>query len=109
MTVIEPKPSLGRIVHYALSVQDAEAINRRRDDARSHLDHHRVNADGSQIHVGNEVSAGDVYPMVITRVWGDTPASAVNGQVLLDGNDLYWATSVSVGDGERHFVWPPRV
>lgn len=60
------------------------------------------------IHSGNTVDEGDVYPLVITRVCGNEPSSAVNGQVLLDGNDTYWATSVSVGEGTRHFQWPTR-
>lgn len=105
----DQKPSLGRIVHYTLSEQDAEAINRRRDDAQAHAGEHRDRRDGSQVHVGNEVKAGDVYPMVITRVWGPESKSAVNGQVLLDGNDLYWVTSTAVGEGPRHFAWPTRV
>lgn len=105
----EQKPSIGRIVHYTLSEQDAAAINKRRADAKN------LNAAGvtlasqelgAQVHFGNSVNAGDVYPLVITRVWGDRPDSAVNGQVLLDGNDTYWATSVNLGEGGRHFVWP---
>ena len=104
----EQVPTIGRIVHYTLSEQDAEAINRRRADAMRNMPQHQERADGSQIHVGNSVAAGDVYPLVITRAWGDTPESAVNGQVLLDGNDTYWATSVSVGEGERRFAWPSR-
>ena len=101
-------PTIGRIVHYTLHEQEADAINRRREHARTHIDDHRVNANGVQLHVGNRVDAGDVFPMVITRVWGDTPTSAVNGQVLLDGNDLYWVTSVSVGTGPHTFSWPVR-
>ncbi len=106
------KPSIGRIVHYTLSEQDAAAINKRRKDAQN------LNAAGvtlasqelgAQIHTGNQVSAGDVYPMMITRVWGDQPDSSVNGQVHLDGSDLHWVTSVDCGEGERHFAWPARV
>lgn len=105
-------PTIGRIVHYMLSEQEAGEINARRKGAQN------LNAAGvtlasqnlgPQIHQGNQVSEGDVFPMIITRVWGDQPDSAVNGQVLLDGNDTLWATSVSHGDGPRHFVWPPRV
>jgi hypothetical protein len=107
--VTEHKPSLGRIVHYTLSEQDADAINHFRENATAHLQHHRDRKDGSQVHIGNEVQAGEVYPMVITRVWGDTPSSAINGQVQLDGNDLYWATSVQCGDGPRTFAWPARI
>lgn len=102
-------PTIGRIVHYMLSEQDANAINKRRQDADAHMAKHQDRSDGSQIHVGNQVQAGQVYPMIITRVWGNEPTSGVNGQILLDGSDTYWATSVSAGDGERHFVWPERV
>lgn len=87
-------PTIGRIVHYTLSEQDADKINARRT------------ADPT---TGNRVGPGDVYPMVITRAWGGEPTSAVNGQVLLDGGDVLWVTSVSHGEGERHFVWPSRV
>jgi hypothetical protein len=108
----EHAPSICRIVRYTLTKQDADAINRRRADASAHLTAHRDRADGSQIHTGNSVAAGDVYPLVITRVWAASPApasTAVNGQVLLDGNDTYWVSSVTAGTGERHFTWPARV
>lgn len=107
----EQKPTIGRIVHYTLTEQDAAAINKRRADARN------LNAAGvtlasqdlgPQIHIGNQVSEGDVYPLIITRVWGPTPESSVNGQVLLDGNDALWVSSVSLGEGPRHFAWPTR-
>lgn len=90
----EQRPTVCRIVLYRLSEDDATAVNRRR------------NIDPS---TGNRVQAGETYPMVITRVWGDQPDSAVNGQVLLDGGDTLWATSVLFGEGPRHFTWPPRV
>ena len=102
----EQRPTIGRIVHYTLGSSDADAINRRRAHAQAHLSEHRENANGVQIYVGNTVFPGDVYPMVITRVWGENADSCVNGQVLLDGNDLYWATSVKVGEGPRTFAWP---
>lgn len=107
-----PVPTIGRVVHYKLSEQDAAAINARRKGAQN-LNGAGVTLAsqdlGAQIHSGNAVEAGDVYPMIITRAWGDQPTSAVNGQVLLDGNDTLWVTSVSLGLGERHFHWPPRV
>lgn len=97
-----PMPTIGRIVHYKLSVGDVEVIAAER--AKS----------GGALH-GNPVEAGQVYPMMITRVWGDQPMSAVNGQVLLDGNHSLWVTSVAVyvpgvvpGNGERRFTWPAR-
>lgn len=101
-------PSIGRIVHYTLTDSDAEQINRRRADAVRNMHMHRAGvADGSQVHVGNEVYAEEVYPLLITRVWL-TPES-VNGQVLLDGNDTLWATSVTEGEGPGHYAWPARV
>lgn len=102
-------PTIGRTVHYTLSEQDAAEINRRRGDAQAQIQAHRENANGVQIHIGNSVSASDVYPLVITRVWGNTEGSLVNGQVLLDGSDSLWVTSVSEGAGERHWIVPPRV
>lgn len=102
-------PTIGRIVHYRLSEQDATQINRRRADASAHLSEHRENSTGVVVHAGNSVAAGDVYPLVITRVWGNVEGSAVNGQVLLDGNDTLWVTSVTEGDGPRQWFAPPRV
>ncbi len=101
-------PTIGCIVHYKLSAQDAGAINRRRRDAKEKMDWHVALKTGAQVHVGNEASAGDVFPMMITRVWGSTPESAVNGQVFLDGNDLFWTTSVHAGDKPAEFAWPQR-
>lgn len=103
---IGPVPTIGRIVHYTLSAPDADAVNTRRRDAINHVADHRERRDGSVIHYGNAVVEGDIYPMVITRVWGDQPGSAVNGQVFLDGNDLLWATSVQCGTGPRTWAWP---
>lgn len=88
-------PSIGRIVHYRLSAEEADKINYDRKI-------------WSQTHKGNEVHEGDSFPMIITRVWGTDPTSAVNGQVFLDGNDVLWATSVCVGEGPRTFSWPVR-
>lgn len=102
-------PTPGRIVEYTLAGQDADAINRRRDDARKM--HAGNNNSGYVVHSGNAAAAGDTYPLVITRVWADLPTedTAVNGQVLLDGNDTLWVTSVQQGDGERHWREFPRV
>jgi hypothetical protein len=102
-------PTPGRIVLYTLSKQDADAQNKRRADAQKHLQDHRENSNGVQIHVGNPLAEGDVYPMMIVRVWNPGNAhSAVNGQVLLDGNDLLWVTSVKVGTAPGSYAWPVR-
>lgn len=98
-------PTVGRTVLYTLTDQDATAINRRRVVSSAPLLTSRV-TDGNQLHVGNAVRAGQVYPLIITRVWGTDPTSAVNGQVMLDGNDSYWVCSVVVGEGPGHYVWP---
>lgn len=103
-------PTIGRIVHYTLTSWDATQINERRDDAHRHLVEHRERADGSVVHFGNSVLAGDTFPMVIVRVWNEEPGT-VNGQVLLDGNDALWVTSVTPSDepSAGHYNWPARV
>lgn len=100
-------PSIGRIVLLTLSAAQARSINDRR--ARS---------DGR--FEGNTARAGDIRPMLINHVWpqppteenptGIVPESLINGQVFLDGNDTYWATSVHVRDAaeEGHAHWPVR-
>ncbi|MHB9075810.1 MAG: hypothetical protein ACYC6G_20095 [Desulfobaccales bacterium] len=103
-----PVPTIGRTVLFRLTKEQAKAINRRRFHAHAHLDEHIANSNGVQIHVGNEVKEGDAFPMVITRVWGDTPQCCVNGQVMLDGNDLFWVTSTQVGEGPNTFSWPQK-
>jgi hypothetical protein len=109
------KPSVGRIVHYSLTEQDAQQINRRRTDGPSIAE--RIKAAiwpiGAQAHIGNSVQAGDVFPMVITRVW-PSERGMVNGQVLLDGNDTFWAISreqVAADSTDKNGLWfePPRV
>ena len=110
----EQIPSIGRIVHYRLSAQDVEQINRRRTTSKAIADriaNGAVGAQwplGAQAHIGNEVHKGDAYPMLIVQVWGPSATSAVNGQVFLDGNDVFWATSRSVGDQPGTFSWPTR-
>lgn len=84
-------PTIGRIVHYTLSERDAAQINALR---------------GPMTHQANPASEGDVFPMMIVRVWGNTPESAVQGQVFIDGAFTLWATSATPGEGPRHFAWP---
>ena len=92
------KPTIGRIVEYRLSQQDAVAIAARR----------RLQAHAFEIFQGNRVAEGDTFPAMIVRVWGEAPESAVQLQVFLDGTDTYWATSVQVGEGPRTYSWPIR-
>lgn len=103
-------PTIGRIVRYRLSVTDAEQINRRRTTGTS-IALRIVDGKwpiGAQAHIGRPVEEGEVYPMMVTKTWGNAADSKVNGQVFLDGNDLLWATSVAVGDGPGTFFWPAR-
>lgn len=84
--------SVGRIVHYRLTAQDAGEINGRRV-TRTYA-------------VGNTVGVGDVLPMVVVRVWG---VEGVNGQVFLDGNDTLWVTSRPEGTEPGMWSWPELV
>lgn len=101
---------IGRIVHYRLGVADATQINRRRGDAR--FARSAENRDGSQIHFGYDVSAGMIFPMIVTKI--DVPdegAITINGQVLLDGNDSLWVRNVSETEFESDdpgWMWPSR-
>ena len=100
-------PTPGRVVAYTLTEHDAEQINRRRRHARA--SDAASGQTGVIIHSGNTAAAGEVYPMVIVRCWGTTKESAVNAQVLLDGNDTFWATSRVQGEGPGQWHEFPRV
>jgi len=100
-------PRVGLLVDYILNADDAERINKRRQDARN--SHIAQQEDGVVVHVGNGAEAGQKFPLLITRVWPRPAADApymVNGQVFLDGNDTLWVTSVVEGDGRRQWVYP---
>lgn len=92
------KPTIGRIVHYKLAAHDVSAIMARRS-----LPYTSPNDPAC-----NEPSVGDVYPAMIVKTWGDTPESACNLQVHIDGNFIHWATSATCGDGPAQFQWPQR-
>lgn len=94
-------PSICKIVQYTLSDQDAVLINKRRDDSFvSQTVHSAV--------VGNMARGGDVYPAIVVRVFeGGTEVNGVcNLQVMLDGNDTYWATSRTEGAEPGNWHWP---
>ncbi|MCX4993862.1 hypothetical protein [Streptomyces longwoodensis] len=102
----QPQPSIGRIVHYKVTAQDAEQINRCRKDF-----HESRSADqrtGFAGHVGNRVEEGDVFPAMIVRVWHESTVT-VNAQVFLDGTDVLWATSRAEGTEPGTWAWPERV
>lgn len=100
-------PTVGRIVLFKVADYQAEQINRRRRDAADKMDWHRALKSGAQVHAGNPATVGDVYPAIITAVWGDKPDSAVNLKVLLDGTDDFWVTSVCVGELPGTYHWMP--
>lgn len=93
-------PAVGRIVHYRLSEEAAQLINGRRVVGTPIL------PGGTQYHFGNPAEAGQTFPMLIVNA---SVIGMVNGQVFLDGNDVYWAKEVSEGVGVGEFSWPPRV
>lgn len=102
-------PSQGRIVQYTLTENDVKQIMRRRQDAKDSISNGAVGNTGFMLHVGNDVRECDTFPLMITRVWGSEETSAVNGQVHLDGNDCFWVSSVTQGEGPGYFREFPRV
>ncbi|WP_329272062.1 hypothetical protein [Streptomyces sp. NBC_01451] len=96
-------PTLGRNVHYRASADDAVRINKRRKDAYTSGAY--AQEDGTIAHLGNDVAEGQIFPAIVVRVW----TGSVNLQVLLDGNDVFWATSRSEGEEPGKWAWPERV
>ena len=110
------QPTIGRIVHYTLTQDDADAINVRRADFRafeaSHPHPHepgQPRATGHIAHVGNWAEAGQTYPAMVVRTFSDETGGLANLQVWLDGNDTFWVTSCAEGTGPGTWAWPPRV
>ena len=89
-------PTLGRIVYYTIPSHVAQDINRRRQHAAENIYYHRWKKNGAMVHVGNPVSEGQIVPAMVVAVWGNTPGSAVNLKLFLDGSDDYWVTSTGV-------------
>jgi hypothetical protein len=119
--------TIGRTVLYTLKEADAVDINRRRTTGKEIADRIENNSVplqsmplgkpirtwplGAQAHIGNPAYNGEVYPMIVVRVWPDEYGphfDGVNGQVLLDGNDTFWATSVKEGTEPGTWHWPVR-
>lgn len=91
---------VGQLVYYTAGEQQAAEMKRRRRDAYEKRDWHRENRTGAVVHVGNEIKAGQKYPMIVTAVWSPT---LINGQVILDGNDHLWVTSIERGEGPHQW------
>ncbi len=85
------------ILRYVLTADDVTAINRRRVDPAtltrydSTIGEDVPNLPGYVVHVGSEVSEGDIVPLIVTKVNDD---NTVNGQAILDGNDSLWVVGV---------------
>ncbi len=111
------KPTIGRIVHYTLSDDDAAKINRRRTTGAA-IAERIASGDwpvGAQAHIGRDVSAGEVHAMLITHVPAPKVGemTPVNGRVFLDGSDEFQASHVQQvvtggSDGNGLWNWPPR-
>lgn len=82
-------PTIGRIVHYTLSVYDVAQIRL---------------AHGNPPAGMNSPMPGDICPAVIVRSFG----TVVNLQVFLDGPATYWATSRAEGTQSGTWSWPVR-
>jgi hypothetical protein len=104
-------PTIGRIVLYVLTEEDVKQINHRRTSGSAIADRIKNNGAylneltnipetwplGAQAHIGNYASSGEQYPCVVVRVWLDEfgpGLPGINGQVLMDGSDQFWVTSV---------------
>jgi hypothetical protein len=79
-------PTIGTVVQYALSNQDAQLINRRR--VLANVGHSSL------------VYRGEQFPLEITRIRGSIEGGGyiVDGRVVL-GHDDYHVTSVTYGRG----------
>mgnify|MGYP001612349974 FL=1 len=87
--------TIGRIVHYVLSPNDAARVSEHRADYPRRR--------------GNDVRANDVIPAIV--VWPhNNEQSTFNGQAFLDGDDVLWLMSVPYNaDGKPGtWHWPPR-
>lgn len=85
--------SIGSRVLYRLSAGDV-----------SHIDNNRPMHRGNQVR--NPVSEGQVLPATVVALFGT--GSTANLKVMLDGEDDYWATSRTLGEGNGHWFWPEQ-
>lgn len=90
-------PRVADVVRYTVPEWLAAAVVRLRTESK---ESGTLHAKG-----GNAVTAGDVLPLVITKLWGSSPEAAFNGTLLLDGNHTMWVTSTSIGTGEGKCAW----
>ena len=99
-------PQPGDVVLYRLTEGDVAHINPWRKDF-----HDSGSADrrtGFIGHFGNWVQEGDIFPAVVVRVHAESTVTC-NLQVLLDGSDVYWATSRAEGEAPGRWSRTGRV
>ena len=94
----------GRIVYFVVDQQAELSINGRYADANSPAGVSLIVSQSvAQVHVGNRVHAGEIIPAMVTAVFGTQ--GICNLKVMLDGNDTYWATSVSYNAEKAQRSW----
>lgn len=83
------QPNIGTIVRYKLSIKDVSKIKFERERGIQRR--------------GELVKEGEVCTMFVTA---HRPDGSINGHVILDGNDAFWAIGVFQGDatGQWQFV-----
>ncbi len=89
--------TIGRIVLYKLSENDVKRIT-----------HLRLQ-NNSKITGANYVTVGEEYPLISAKIWPNEYGDGipgVNGQVILDGPDVLWVTSVKEGTENGQWHWP---
>lgn len=95
-------PRIGEVVLYKLTNDDAIQITRRRTTPEAVRNRLRRNPpewpEGAQAHLGDPVLAGELVPMLVTRI--NEGAGLVGGQVFLNGSDTHWIAAVQVADQE---------
>jgi hypothetical protein len=99
--------TIGRIVHYTVTKDEASKINNRRFDGNT--SGITDQASGAVVHVGNHVYGGDSFPAIVVR---ENDGKHPNLQVILDGNDSLWVTSApnaSEQPGFGTWAWPDRI
>lgn len=86
--------TVGRIVHYVMSQNDANAILQNRSGAGNSF--------------CNLPWVGQHYPAIIVAVFENEYGQnipGVNLQVFMDGNDSHWVTSRKYSEDKEHGTW----
>ena len=79
-----PSVKVGDVLLYKVEKDDASERNLLRNTA-------------ADKHEGHKVAAGDVVPLIVTKLGNDGKFS---GQAFLDGNDTLWVKNTTLGDDD---------